>query len=142
MKCIDFKDSEKLLKNYRVIYDKKITYNEDGDVVSEYEYEYDDKGNVILWNWYYENIDISSHTENFYIGNKFVSISYDKYENITHIDSGNGTKEEYFYYDEYGDMTSKSKYELDDMWNMILLIDYDKDGDIIWKNEHEYELGL
>lgn len=149
--CDGYKDSEELLKNFRIEYEESFgaEYDKDGNVTHErkstykdhesytLEIEYDEDGNV-SWKIEYAYDDNGHQTLDSYYAR------YDEYEyfhkSLYEYDS-NGKLTQEIRYDADGNVIWKYEYEYayDDKGNETLKIRYDADGNVNWKYEYEYD---
>ncbi len=145
IKCRKFEDSRVLLKNFKVVYDKKVEIRHlffgSGDspltIETPYEYEYDEYGNIVAdrdhnYSYEFDNYGNVTTALCYYQDGRVISKSeYDKY----------GSRTLYVVYDEYGEIylndVSEYKYEFYSDGNITLIVEYDEHGNVNCKKEYD-----
>lgn len=130
--CNGYKDSDELLRNFKIVYKKSIStsYMPDGKQVGVSECDYDDNGNPILkvsksykHVWEYDEY-----------GNKTLDVLYNE---SGEIDSKFTYK---YQYDENGNVTQRLKYKKDQATVMEkILYVYDENNVLVHEQRYSYD---
>lgn len=138
MECGDYKDSKELLQNFIVAYQKEdfSNYNAEGvleyNYSTEYEYIYDEQGNLKQIDWYDEENDLCYSTKLEYHDNGVIS-------HIAHYEvSTDALFNAETEYDEYGNLVSSTNYDAySDNYSITIDYEYDDNGNIMRKREYK-----